>query len=144
MAPSGGYYGCMETEDSPNTVVVVADNRETVLQAVSTTLEKAGFTILAASSSAEALQYCRDTRHPVQLAIIDAAAGIDVAELVGQLDAISPEMRTLFLADDYEERSLRGIGAPGRVRGFLGKPFRRAQLLGQVLEMMDRPLALTA
>jgi CheY-like chemotaxis protein len=124
----------METEDSPNTVVVVADNRETVLKAVSTTLEKAGFTILAASSGAEALQYCRDTRHPVQLAIIDAAtAGIDVAELVGQLDAISPAMRTLFLADDYEERSLRGIGA-----------FRRAQLLGQVLEMMDRPLALTA
>jgi response regulator RpfG family c-di-GMP phosphodiesterase len=66
-----------------------------------------------------------------------------VAELVGQLDAISPKMRTLFLTGD-DDQSLRGIGAAGHVRGFLHKPFRRAQLLGQVLEMMDRPLALTA
>jgi CheY-like chemotaxis protein len=112
-------------------------------------LEKAGFTILAASSGAQALQYCRarahDSRYPVQLAIIDAATpGIDVPELVGQLDTISPGVRTLFLTDDQEERSLRGIATSGRVRGFLHKPFRRAQLLGQVLEMMDRPLALTA
>ncbi|HEV3198311.1 MAG TPA: response regulator [Bryobacteraceae bacterium] len=139
----------METEDSHNTAVVVADNRETVLQAVSTTLEKAGFTVLPASSGAEALQYCRarahDSRHAVQLAIIDATTdGLNVAELVGQLDAISPGMRTLFLTAGDEEQSLRGIAAPGRVRGFLHKPFRRAHLLGQVLEMMDRPLALTA
>lgn len=135
----------METEDSHNTAVVVADNQETVLQAVSTTLGKAGFTILAASSGAQALQYCRDSRHPVQLAIIDAAtAGINVPELVGQLDMISPGVRTLFLTDDLEEQSLRGMAASGRVRCFLHKPFRRAQLLGQVLEMMDRPLALTA
>jgi two-component system sensor histidine kinase/response regulator len=133
----------METEDSHNTAIVVADNRETVLKAVSTTLAKAGFTILPASSGAEALQYFRDSRYPVQLAIIDAATpGIDVRELVGQLEAISPGMRTLFLTDD--EQSLRGVGAGNRIRGILHKPFRRAQLLGQVLEMMDRPLALTA
>jgi len=134
----------METEDSHNTAVVVADNRETVLKAVSTTLAKAGFTILAASSGAEALKYFRDSRHPVQLAVIDATtSGINVAELVGQLDEISPGMRTLFLTD-REEQSLHAIGAAGRVREVLHKPFRRAQLLGQVLEMMDRPLALTA
>jgi DNA-binding response OmpR family regulator len=133
----------METEDSHNTAVVVADNRETVLKAVSTTLAKAGFTILAASSSAEALRYFRDSRYPVQLAIIDAATpGIDVPELMGQLEAISPGMRTLFLTDD--EQSLRGVAVGGRIRDVLHKPFRRAQLLGQVLEMMDRPLALTA
>jgi CheY-like chemotaxis protein len=139
----------MGPEDSHNTAVVVADNRETVLQAVSTTLEKAGFTILAASSAADALQHCRahahDSRHAVQLAIIDATtAGINVAELVGQLESISPGMRTLFLTSGDEEQSLRGIAAAGRVRGILHKPFRRAQLLGQVLEMMDQPLALTA
>lgn len=135
----------METEDSHNTALVVADNRETVLKAVSATLEKAGFTILAASSGAETLKYCRDDRHPVQLAIIDTeTAGINLAELVGQLDAISPGMRILFLTGGGEELSLRVIAAAGRVRGVLHKPFRRAQLLGQVLEMMDRPLALTA
>jgi response regulator RpfG family c-di-GMP phosphodiesterase len=135
----------MATEDSPDTALVVADNQETVLQAVSTTLEKAGFTILAASSGAQALKYCRESHRPVRLAIIDAAtAGINVVELVGQLDAVSPTMRTLFLANDEEEQFLHGVGASGHIRGFLRKPFRRAQLLGQVLEMMDQPLVLTA
>jgi response regulator RpfG family c-di-GMP phosphodiesterase len=135
----------METVDSQNTAVVVADNRETVLKAVSTTLKKAGFTILAASSGAEALRHFRDKRYPVQLAIIDTAtAGINVEELVSQLDTVSPGVRTLFLADENEEESLRGVGAPGRIRGFLHKPFRRAQLLGHVLEIMDAPLVLTA
>ncbi|MBZ5619037.1 MAG: response regulator [Acidobacteriia bacterium] len=135
----------MQTEDSPNTAVVVADNRETVLQAVSTTLEKAGFTILPASSGAEALKYCRESPRPVGLAIIDTGtSGLNAAELVGQLDAFSPEMRTLFLTGEDEEESLRGVGASGHIRGFLRKPFRRAQLLGQVLEMMDRPLVVTA
>ena len=136
--------GGMETEDSHNTAVVVADNRETVLQAVSTTLEKAGFTVLAASSGAQAIRRCRESSHPVNLAIIDSAAGINVPELVGQLDAISPGMRTLFLTDFEAEESLRVVPTSGHIRGFLRKPFRRAQLLGQVLEMMDRPMVLTA
>jgi two-component system cell cycle sensor histidine kinase/response regulator CckA len=135
----------MQAEEPHNTALVIADNHETVLQAVSKTLEKAGFTILAASSGAQALRVCRESRYPVGLAIIDTAtAGIQVSELVAQFDAMSPGMRTLFLTEENEEEALRGISTAGHVRGFLHKPFRRAHLLGQVLEMMDRPLALTA
>jgi response regulator RpfG family c-di-GMP phosphodiesterase len=134
----------MEPEDSHNTAVVVADNRETVLQAISTTLEKAGFNVLAASTRSQAIRCFRESAHPVNLAIIDSAAGINVPELVGQLDAISPGVRTLFLTDFETEESLRAVPASGHIRGFLRKPFRRAKLLGQVLEIMDKPMVLTA
>jgi two-component system cell cycle sensor histidine kinase/response regulator CckA len=135
----------MTTEDSPSIAVVVADNRETVLRAVSGTLEKAGFTILAASSGAAAIKYCRESKQPVNLAIIDAETpGLNLADLVRQLEALSPNMRTLFLTVEGQEELLHSVSGSGRVRGMLRKPFRRAHLLGQVLEMMDRPLVLTA
>lgn len=135
----------METEDSRNIAVVVADNRETILQSVSATLEKAGFTVLAASNSADALRRCGESSHPVGLAIIDVAVdGVNAPELAEQLDAISPGMRTMFLTGDGDEESLGASSVSGHNRGFLRKPFRRAQLLGQVLEMMDRPMVLTA
>ena len=129
-------------EDSPSTALVVADNRETVLRAVSATLEKAGFAILAASSGPAAIRYSRESKTPVSLAIIDPEPGVDLAELVIQL--ISPEMRTLFLTAESQDEAIHALPRSGRVRGTIRKPFRRAQLLGQVLEMMDRPLVLTA
>ncbi len=139
-----GYDGYMETEDSHNVAVVVADNQETVLQSISMTLEKAGFTVLAASSSAAAIRFCSESAHPVDLAIIDSATeGINAPELAGQLDRISPGIRTLFLTDDQNE-SFRVMPRSGHIHGFLRKPFRRAHLLGQVLEIMDRPMVLTA
>jgi len=134
----------MEAKDLSDTAVVVTDDQEKVLQTVSSTLEKAGFTILAASSGASALKRCRESDVPVNLAIIDTTTfGVDVAELVGQLDVISPKIRTLFLTGD-DENELRGVRGTGHGRRSLRKPFRRSQLLGQVLEIMNEPLVLTA
>jgi response regulator RpfG family c-di-GMP phosphodiesterase len=135
----------MRTEDPPNMAVVVADNHETVLQAVSGTLEKAGFTILSASTSGVAVRLTRDSRNPVNLAVIDTTTpGVNFAELSRELERVSPGIRTLFLTDESPEELLHSLPDAGRIRSILRKPFRRAQLLGQVLEMMDRPLVLTA
>ncbi|HTS26102.1 MAG TPA: response regulator [Bryobacteraceae bacterium] len=126
----------METEDSQKIALVVADNRETVLRSVSATLEKAGFIVLATSSGSEAIKYARESAHPVELAVIDSEAkGINAPELAGQLDEISPLMRTLLLTSE---------AVPRRKAGILHKPFRRARLLGQVFEILDRPKVLTA
>jgi CheY-like chemotaxis protein len=135
----------MEPEDSPKVAIVVADNQETVLQSITTTLEKAGFTVLATSSSAEALRYCRDRSQPVDLAIIDsAAAGINAPELAEQLDAITPGIRKMFLTGEEGEGTLWEVRCFSHTCRFLRKPFRRAQFLGQVLEMTDRPMVLSA
>jgi len=135
----------MRTEDLPNTAIVVADNHETVLQAVSATLEKAGFTILSASTSGTAVRLTGDSRNPVNLAVIDTATpGVNFAELSRELERVNPGIRTLFLTDESPEEVLHSLPNADRIHTILHKPFRRAQLLGQVLEMMDRPLVLTA
>ncbi len=139
------YYVYMDTENSSKTAVVVADNQETILRTVSAALERAGFTVFATSSGSEALQYTRESTHPIELAVIDSeAVGINAAQLAAQLDAASPFLRTLFLTSEKDEQSFRSARRLNRNFAVLKKPFRRSQLLGHVLEFMDQPKVLTA
>ena len=133
----------MDSKESP-LVLVIANDGEVVLRAVSSTLEKAGFTVTGASSSASALNQCRQTGLQPGLAVIDTTTpGIDLQDLVVQLRQISPAMRVLFLSCDSPSDVVRSVRARWRGK-CLSKPFRRSQLLGQVLTLMDEELVLTA
>jgi hypothetical protein len=134
----------MDTDDSLNTAVVVGDDRGAVLKEVSVTLGKVGFVVVTAANGRAALDRCRGRHRPVDLAVIDtAAAGIKPLEVAKQLHEMSPRVRMLFLSDGNPE-TVPETESPGHVRRFLPKPFRRAQFLGRVLEMMDQPRALSA
>jgi CheY-like chemotaxis protein len=134
----------MDSKESPVDVLVVANNEETVLQAISSTLEKAGFAVTGASSGAGALERVRQSRIQPELAVIDTTVpGIDVQDLLFQLQKVSPAMRILFLSGEVPSEAVRSLRARWRGK-FLRKPFRRSQLLGQVLTLMDEPLVLTA
>ena len=134
----------MDTDDSLNTAVVVGDDGGAVLKEVSSTLEKAGFVVVTASSGRAALDRCRGRHRPVDLAVIDiAAAGIKPLEVARQLHEMSPRVRMLFLSDGNQE-TVPGTESLGHVRRFLPKPFRRSQFLGRVLEMMEQPRSLSA
>ena len=133
----------MDSKESP-TVLVVANDDETVQRAVSSTLTKAGFAVTAASSGAGALERCRQNRLHPELAVIDTTIpGLDLPDLVAQLHQISPTMRVLFLAGELPNDVVRSLKARWRGK-CLHKPFRRSQLLGQVLSLMDEPMVLTA
>jgi DNA-binding NtrC family response regulator len=134
----------MGTEDSLNTAVVVGDERGDVLKEVSATLEKVGFVVMTATNGRAALDRCREQRRPVDLAVIDtAAAGIKPLEVTEQLHQMSPRVRMLFLSDG-NVNTIPGTESRGHIRRFLAKPFRRSRFLGQVLEMMEEPKALSA
>lgn len=134
----------MDSKESPVSVLVVANDEEAVLRAVSSTLEKAGFAVTGASSGAAALERCRQTRLHPELAVIDTTIpGIDLPNLVSQLHQVSPSLRVLFLSGESPSDVVRSVRARWRGK-FLLKPFRRSQLLGQVLTLMDEPLVLTA
>lgn len=134
----------MGSNDSPVGVLVVANNEEAVLQAVSSTLAKAGFAVSGATSAAAALERCRQGKPAPELAVIDATVpGIDLQELVFQLHQITPGMRVLLLAGDTPSENLRSLRSIWHAK-LLHKPFRRSQLLGQVLSIMDEPMVLTA
>jgi DNA-binding NtrC family response regulator len=130
--------------EQESAAVLVADGEERVLRQVSTTLEKAGFTVFTALGRSAALDFCRDRKEPVQLAIIDMAMGASGPELVQELCQSNPEVRVLFTSDQDESDAIQQAGPSGHFRGFLKKPFRRSKLLGSVLRAMDAPLARTA
>lgn len=130
--------------EQESAVVLVADGEERVLRQVSTTLEKAGFTVFTALGQSATLDFCRAKKEPVQLAIIDPAMGASGSELVQELYHSYPDIRILFTSNLDAPDSMQQTGPPGRFRGFLKKPFRRSKLLGSVLGAMDTPLARTA
>ena len=133
----------MDSKESP-VVLVVANDEEAVQRAVSSTLEKAGFDVMGASNGASALERCRQSRLHPELAVIDTTLpGIDLHDLLFQLHQISPSMRVLFLSGESPSEVARTARARWHGK-FLLKPFRRSQLLGQVLALMDEPLVLTA
>jgi DNA-binding NtrC family response regulator len=134
----------MSTPEQGSAVVLVADGEERVLQQVSTTLEKAGFTVFTALGRSAALDFCRNMKEPVQLAIIDMAMGASGPELVQELYHSYPDVRVLFTSNQDQPDAIQQAGPSGRFRGFLKKPFRRSKLLGSVLKAMDAPLARTA
>lgn len=134
----------MDSKESPVDVLVVANDDEAVLKAISSTLEKAGFAVTGAPNGVSALERVRKTRMQPELAVIDTTMpGNDWADLISQLHSLSPDMRVLFLSGETPSETVRSLRARWRGK-FLRKPFRRSQLLGQVLTLMDEPLVLTA
>lgn len=130
--------------DPDKAVVLVADGEVSVLKNVSSTLEKAGFTVLTANGGPAILDVCAHHPEPIQLAIVDMTMAGNGPELVERLDGSYPGIRFLFTSASDESGSLRQGGRSGRTRGFLQKPFRRSQLLGRVLQVMDTPAVRTA
>jgi CheY-like chemotaxis protein len=130
--------------DPDKAVVLVADGEASVLKNVSSTLQKAGFTVLTAQGGPAVLDVCAHHREPIQLAIVDMSMAGNGPELVDCLDGSYPGIRFLFTSTNEESGAERQMGRSGRTRGFLQKPFRRSRLLGRVLQVMDTPKVRTA
>ena len=133
------------TSESPetanqSTAVVVANDGGKELHLVATTLQKAGFSVVATSRIAGALQKKRSAG--VDLAVVDAD-GANASSLLEQVHELCPSARMLLLSDEGDAR-LSAIPAYGHVRKALQKPYKRRQLLESVLALMDQPKVLTA
>jgi DNA-binding response OmpR family regulator len=121
--------------------LVVTNDDSLVRDEISSLLKKAGFEVVTTPNGSEALSLCRDGSRPVDLAVIDTAMvktnPLEISECVQE---ISP--RVLLLTDGEPDGVSDFIRS--QVGHILPKPFRRAELLGRVLEIMDRPLCLSA
>ena len=133
----------MDSEDSRNTIAVVGDDRGPALKKVSSTLQKAGFMVVTAPDGRAVLDLCRKQHCPVDLAVIDTAAGINPLEVEQQLHEMYPRAQMLFLSDDDPEE-IHESDRSGHTRSILRKPYRRSRLLGRVLEMMETPRVMGA
>ena len=133
----------ISVEESP--LVLLMDRRETDAKLITSILEKAGFHVFASSDRAAAINLCRSAEHSVQLAIIDTTlSGIHTAELLEQIRQVNPAIRVLLMTSPDDQESPRIAPTAVNVHGRLTRPFRRAQLLGSVLDMVRQPLVRTA
>ena len=135
----------MDTEERRQTAIVIGDEDDSAMQGAASTLEKAGFLVHHAQSGETALGLSRKLGEPAHLALVDAAATeMPIAGLVDRLREKSPNIRILVLSDGQGSEDGQRLAGFGKSLRVLKKPFRRSALLGQVLDLMERPLVLTA
>jgi two-component system cell cycle sensor histidine kinase/response regulator CckA len=124
-----------ESGASPKTVLVV-DDEPFVLSTVCHTLARAGFSVLRASSSEEAIRIAQDHPEAIDLLLTDVVMpGLNGPSLADAFCDLRPRARILFMAGlpDQPEVAERVIG---RGCEFLPKPFFPQALIERVRGML--------
>jgi len=133
----------MSAEKGDNAVALVIDENH-VRKVASSTLKKAGFRVLALSSAEASSDFFRDNIGALELAVIDAdMEKADPYEFVRMIRDVAPGLRVLLLSGDIESTLVNACSAQ-QPCWTMRKPYRRAQLLGHVMQAINEPLVLRA
>src|SRR5205807_1602454 len=122
-------------------VILVVDDEPFVLNIVCYVLDNAGFTVLRASSAAEAMAVGSRHPEPIRLVLSDVVMpGLSGPSLAEGFTQIHPEAEFMFMAGlpDRPEVCDRILSCG---RAFLPKPFVPRTLLDKVNEVLGRELA---
>jgi CheY-like chemotaxis protein len=117
--------------------VLLAEDEFQIRRFVTSMLERAGYTVLASGSPAEALELA--AAHPgaidilVSDMIMPGGTGPDLAR---QLREVRPGLQVLFMSGNADLALSRGDGSLDATN-FLQKPFTPDQLLSQVRHVLD-------
>jgi len=129
----------MQTQGDLKNVLLITDDAPEI-KIMSATLKKAGFHVSNVPFANSALHTLLESGETIDVAIIDTPGPQDT-ELLQQLHDYDPNLRMLFIAPGEPARN---IGPAGHVRGYIHKPVRRAQLLGNVLKLIASPSTFAA
>ena len=103
-------------------------------------LQKRGYTVVEARSTADALELYRSDRVRADLFLTEILMPkMSGADLAARLVALQPELRVLYMSH-AGERVARHLEID-RARGFLPKPFTMGLLAGKVRQALDAPRA---
>jgi len=116
--------------------ILVVDNEPAVLNLVKLILEAAGYAVLAACNGRQALAFCKNRNHSIDLLLTDInIPDISGLELACQVSQIVPRLPVIFLTRGRAENP--GIELLRRAGPFsdcevIGKPFTSPELLGEI------------
>ena len=114
------------TEQS--TVLLVEDDAS-IQTTIYRVLEEEGYSVLAAGNGVDALDICRQHRHPIDLLLTDVElAGMSGFDLAKHALRLRPLMKILFMSGDADNGTMHLNGVLG-VRPFLANPFNQAVLI---------------
>lgn len=120
--------------------ILAVDDDETVRTVTRRILERSGFTVLLAADGVEALQVYRATPG-ISLVILDMTMPhMDGEECFRELRHLDPGVRVLLTSGYNEQDATERFVGKG-LAGFIQKPYRPADLLGKVEEVLtlNRP-----
>ena len=131
--PAVGVPGC-----GTETVLVVEDE-ELVRGVIAETLTTAGYTVLEAGSSGEAVVLSTKHNGRIDLLVTDLVMpGRSGHELVARMAELRPDMAVLCVSG-YADQAVVQSGQLGTETPFLQKPFTPDALLSKVREVLDQP-----
>lgn len=128
--PEGGVEG--------DETVLVAEDDEAVRLLTRIALERYGYSVLAASGGAEALEMAGKHGGPIHLLLSDMLmAGLSGPTLAVQMIALRPAIKVLFMSG-YSENAMAGSGELSGRAALLEKPFTAEALARKVRQALSQ------
>jgi PAS domain S-box-containing protein len=117
--------------------ILVAEDEEPLRQVVRRTLETQGFSVLVASSGAEAIELCQRHQGKIDLLLTDMVMPrMSGRELADRLAPLRPSMKVLYMSG-YTENAIANHDVGVARMSFLPKPLTPDALLRKVREVLD-------
>jgi two-component system cell cycle sensor histidine kinase/response regulator CckA len=116
--------------------ILIVEDEEVVREMAAKVLKKNGYKVIAAVTGGDALLQCQKMKEPVDMVLTDVIMpGISGPEFADELRKLWPDIKVLFMsgytADAIMNQKTLEPGTP-----FIGKPFRMAELLKKVRDVL--------
>ncbi|HLG55929.1 MAG TPA: PAS domain S-box protein [Vicinamibacterales bacterium] len=119
--------------------ILLVEDEPAVREMTQAALQRRGYTVLPASSGAEALEIARDNPGRIDLVLTDVVMpGMSGPQLVERLRAEHPVLAAVFMSGYTSDAVLRHGIETGEA-DFLQKPFSTAALAAKLRQVLDRP-----
>jgi len=136
LACSGA--GAVFGQEGTETILIVEDEEE-LSELLRSTLEGAGYKVLAEADGGGALATFRKHRDEIALVISDVGLPrMSGDQVFSAMKAIDPSVRAI-LASGYMEPELRADALRSGVRAFMQKPYEMRRVLTEVRQILDAP-----
>ena len=116
--------------------ILLVDDEETVCTVGKRMLERAGFTVLTAPDGPQAVELFRQHADEIACVLLDLTMPhMDGEETFHELRRIRDDVRVIMSSGHNEQEVAQRFAGQG-LAGFIQKPYRRAELLGKLQEVL--------
>ena len=135
----------MSKRATGSATIVVVDDEPIALEFCRSTLVRAGYNVLTASSGEQALNHFKSYRSPIDLALIDIVMpGMSGVALVKRLDKLKVGTRIVLMSGYSPDEVKRIVADDASSYRSMWKPFEAATLVQTVKNVLDTPLQMKA
>ena len=131
-APAAALMG-----PSGHETILLVEDEDMVRNVIRVTLEKHGYRVLEARNGKEALKIGEQPPGPIHLLLTDVIMpGLNGPDVAARLRPLLPEIKILYMSG-YAADILLGPETQETDAAFLSKPFRHAELLQKIREVLE-------